>query len=153
MAIHKAGLLVTSPPLGSSGDADPAPPRVLLCRKKHTTSSLILPGGRVEPGETLEACVSREVAEELGEGVVVDELVRLGRYEHRAAHDDPRQRELLVLELFGGRLRGTPRAHAEIAQLVWFGPDDDWSQLAPSLREAIFPDLVGRGILSWGAGQ
>ena len=43
----------------------------------------------------------------------------------------------------------TYRAQAEIGELVWFGVGDDWASLAPSLAEAIFPDLMARGILSW----
>ena len=42
--------------------------RVLLCRKKHTTSLLILPGGCFEPGETAAECLRREVREELAAG-------------------------------------------------------------------------------------
>ena len=55
----------------------------------------------------------------------------------------------VVIELYAGRLTGAPRASAEIAELVWFAENDDWGQLAPSLAEAIFPDLVRRGRLPW----
>ena len=58
--------------------------RVLLCRKKHTTSLLILPGGTLEPGETAEECLRRECREELGE-VEVKDLNHLGDYEGPAA--------------------------------------------------------------------
>src|ERR1700681_422254 len=58
--------------------------RVLLCRKKYTTSLLILPGGTMEPGETAEECLRRECREELGE-VKVSDLHFLGVYESGAA--------------------------------------------------------------------
>ena len=41
--------------------------RILLCRKKHTTSALILPGGCREPGESSLDCLTRELREELDE--------------------------------------------------------------------------------------
>jgi len=135
--LRKAGLLVVE-----GG-------RVLLCRKRRGTARLILPGGRHEAGESDQDCLVRELAEELGPSVTAAELERLGRYEHRAAHDDPTVEQRVVIELYAGRLTGAPRASAEIAELVWFAENDDWGQLAPSLAEAIFPDLVRRGRLPW----
>jgi 8-oxo-dGTP pyrophosphatase MutT (NUDIX family) len=40
-----------------------------------------LPGGRPEPGESLEACLIREIAEELGAEVAVEELIDSWIYE------------------------------------------------------------------------
>src|SRR5262249_20584042 len=58
--------------------------RILLCRKSHTTSLLILPGGTFEKGESAEECLRRECREELGE-VEVESLQYLGTYESPAA--------------------------------------------------------------------
>lgn len=117
--------------------------RVLLCRKRHTTSLLILPGGVVEPGETAEQCLQRECREELG-AVEVGNLRHLGDYESAAAGQDGKT---VKIELYFGELQGAPEPHSEIRELVWFGPESDPAQLAPSLREVIFPDLRLRGIL------
>ncbi|HEU0122653.1 MAG TPA: NUDIX domain-containing protein [Bryobacteraceae bacterium] len=116
--------------------------RVLLCRKKHTTALLILPGGVKETGETAEDCLRREVREELGE-VGLGTLTFVGDYTSGAAVAGKTVR----VELFAGELDGEPRAESEIRELVWFGKDDDAGLLAPSLREVIFPDLVRRGLL------
>ncbi|MGA2878825.1 MAG: NUDIX domain-containing protein [Bryobacteraceae bacterium] len=128
---HKAGLLYLK-------DG-----RVLLCRKKHTTSLLILPGGTLEQGETAEECLRRECREELGD-VEVSSLHYLGEYESHAAGQDGKT---VKIELYTGELEGTPAAHSEIQDLVWFGPRDDAVLLAPSLRNIIFPDLRRRGLL------
>jgi len=118
--------------------------RVLLCRKKHTTSLLILPGGTLEPGETAEECLRRECREELGEAEISD-LRYLGEYESPAAGQDGKT---VRIELYAGELEGTAAAHSEIQDLVWFGPQDDAGLLAPSLRNVIFPDLRRRGIIA-----
>jgi 8-oxo-dGTP diphosphatase len=117
--------------------------RVLLCRKKHTTSLLILPGGTMEPGETAEECLKRECREELG-AVEISDLRFLGVYESCAAGEAGKT---VKIELYAGELHGAPTANAEIADLVWFSPSDDPALLAPSLRNIIFPDLRRRGLL------
>jgi 8-oxo-dGTP diphosphatase len=129
---HKAGLL-------HSKDG-----RILLCRKKHTTSLLILPGGTLEPGRTAEECLRRECREELGE-VEVSNLSYLGVYESPAAGQNGKT---VKIELYSGELVGLPVAHSEIQDLIWFGPQDDTELLAPSLRNVIFPDLRQRGLLA-----
>lgn len=129
--IHKAGLFHVK-------DG-----RVLLCRKKHTTALLILPGGKLEPGETGPECLRRECREELGEVEVLN-LRYIDAYESPAAGQDGKT---VKIELYSGDLEGVPVAHAEIQELVWFGPQDDPEMLAPSLRDFIFPDLRRRGLM------
>jgi 8-oxo-dGTP diphosphatase len=118
--------------------------RVLLCRKKHSTALLILPGGKIEPGETAEECLKRECREELGD-VEISGLRRLGDYESPAAGEE---NKTVRIELFAGAVGGEPSPHAEIGALVWFGAQDDPALLAPSLRNLIFPDLRRRGLIA-----
>ena len=117
--------------------------RVLLCRKKHTTSLLILPGGKIEAGETAEACLRRECREELGE-VELANLHYIGGYESSAAGEEPKT---VRIELYAGDLLGTPAAQSEIQALVWFEPHNDEALLASSLRNVIFPDLRRLGLM------
>jgi len=130
--IHKAGLLLVR-------DG-----RMLLCRKRRNSGSLILPGGKFERGESGKECLAREIREELGD-------VRLSGIEHIGTYDDeaaePGKR--ICVELYCGDLEGAPAACSEIEELVWFGQADDRAQLAPSLVNKIIPDLVARGILPW----
>ncbi len=121
--------------------------RILLCRKKHSTSLLILPGGCYEQEESEIACLERELREELG-NVRPHSLEFIATYTDRAAGDSSKT---VRVDLYRGELEGEPAAHAEIAELVWFGESDDWRQLAPSLANRILPDLIARGIVGWTA--
>jgi 8-oxo-dGTP diphosphatase len=123
--------------------------KILLCRKRHTTSLLILPGGCREAGESAVDCLSRELREELGH-VVVSAVELVGVYTDRAAGPETAQPKTVRIELYRGELIGEPVARSEIAELVWFGEGDDCFQLAPSIANKILPDLLARGILQWG---
>jgi len=121
---------------------------ILLCRKKHSTALLILPGGCIETGESAYECLNRELREELGD-VSVDGLEYVGTYTDRAAGNGKGPPKTVRIELYRGELRGNPTPHSEIKELVWFGEDDDRTQLAPSLVNRILPDLIDRGVLAW----
>ena len=123
--------------------------RMLLCRKGRETSKLILPGGRIEPGESDAECLARELREELG-SVSLSHAEYLGTYEDRASLDDPTVVKTVRIALYRGELSGQPVPSSEIVELVWFGPDSDPSQLTPILVNRILPDLLARAILPWG---
>ena len=115
---------------------------LLLCRKRGL-DLLILPGGKIELGEEPLDCLAREIAEELGE-VEVRNPEYVGSYSDVMAGDGVK---IIEIVLYTGELAGCPRASSEIAELVWFRPDGDWSELAPSLSNKILPDLIAREIL------
>jgi 8-oxo-dGTP diphosphatase len=76
------------------------------------------PGGKVEPGETPEQALVRELAEELGIGIAVSDLTPLTF----ASHGYPDFHLLMPLYLCR-RWRGTLTAH-EGQELRWVRPDE-----------------------------
>ena len=121
--------------------------RILLCRKSRGTTLLILPGGCIEPPETASDCLRREAREELGP-VEVTDVEYIGTYRDQAAGD---LSKIVQIALYQGTLIGNPEPNSEIAELIWFGPDEDRTRLSPSIVNKILPDLIERRILppSW----
>jgi 8-oxo-dGTP diphosphatase len=118
--------------------------RLLLVRKKGL-DLLILPGGKPQENESDVQTLSRELEEELGCCLVVDQLKFLGTFSDEAAGMPGVK---VTIKLYMGGLIGTPIPHSEIESIVWWTQTAHLeSSLAPSLRNSILPFLHN---LAWG---
>ena len=107
---------------------------VLVVRKQGTTA-FMQPGGKIERGETPVQALRREIAEELGAGIVADSVRPLGHHDAAAANE-PGYR--VAAELFLVELDGPPTPAAEIAELAWIHPDAPGDiDLAPLTRDIV----------------
>jgi len=111
---------------------------ILLCRKRGL-SSLILPGGKREPGETDEECLRREIAEELGCRMGVPRY--LGTFEDEAASDQPEPPRRLRVLLYEAALEGEPSPCNEIVEVVWVPVAEERADVSPILARQILPAL------------
>lgn len=118
--------------------------QVLTVRKRGTTK-FMLPGGKLEPGESPKAAAIREIEEEVGISLADADVTFLGEWRTAAANEAATD---LLGTVYLAALAGVPHARAEIDELRWVdaypGPDADLADLAPLLSECVMPELRRR---------
>lgn len=107
----------------------------------------MLPGGKIEPGETFAETAAREVDEELGLRVSAGELLHLGSFRSAAANEPGHSLESHVYT-YPGVLDQVPHVAAEIDELRWFGEGELRAPaadvlLAPMLQFNAVPAIFG----------
>jgi 8-oxo-dGTP diphosphatase len=109
----------------------------LLTVRKRGTSRFMLPGGKLEPGETPVDCAVREAAEEIGLHLVADDLVELGDWTAPAANEPGALVQSTVFLAPDGQPE--PRPLGEIEELRWQPLHERSDDLAPLLVEHVLP--------------
>jgi len=116
--------------------------RMLLVRKEGGTC-FILPGGKIEPGETVEQAVRREAREELGCEIV--DLAYVATFRDDAADAVDVEVEVHV---HVGHLASTPEIQAEIREMTWCSLEKPEVPVAPSLSRQILPYFRGAATIN-----
>lgn len=117
--------------------------RIVVVRKVGTTK-FMLPGGKIEAGETAERAAVREIGEELGIELAPHALVDLGTFTAPAANEPG---HLVVGRVFEHPWLPGVHASGEIAELAWLEPGTAATRgdLAPMLRDHVLPALADGG--------
>jgi hypothetical protein len=114
--------------------------RVLVVRKAGT-SRFMLPGGKIESGESPAQAAVRELREEVGAELDAAALVLLGEWTAPAANEPG---HLVHGHIFEHPFVPHLRVRAEIEELLWLHPSDMRSRddLAPLLVTRVLPVLA-----------
>jgi 8-oxo-dGTP diphosphatase len=110
--------------------------RVLLVRKRGT-AAFMQPGGKRDNGEDDVAALSREIAEELGCGVVRGSIRPLGEFDAIAANEPGFRVQAC---LYGIDVDGEITPSQEIDETIWIDPAAPPDiPLAPLTRDHVLP--------------
>lgn len=114
----------------------------LLTVRKHGTTRFMLPGGKLEPGETPAQAAVREVSEEVGVDIDPAALVPLGRWRSPAANEPDTDIDSTVFTV--DLHEPAPRVAHEIDELRWLAPSDAaaYDDLAPMITLHVLPAIA-----------
>lgn len=116
--------------------------RRLLCVRTDGRGLFYLPGGKREPGEDDLAALMREVAEELGVGLVAATVRHIGSF---AAPADGNADKTVEIEAYAADYVGTLSTGFEIAERRFLSSADD-NQASAALRQ-ILQHLKARNVI------
>jgi len=119
--------------------------KFLVCRPNKHNEQYIMPGGKIEEGESDVKCLVREIKEELSVKVNPLSLSCVGIYSGPTALEPER---IVRMRVYAGKIIGVPKASSEILSLHWIGKNDQTNEkVSLFIRQVLMPDLILRGIL------
>lgn len=125
--IHKVGAIILKD-------------RKILVAKKRDT--FIMPGGRIEPGETDLDCLRRELEEELQ--VQLQSAHYFRTFEDAAALDPGMK---VIMKIYLATIAGEPKPSQEITEVAYVDSHFTW-KMGSIVQKQIIPLLVDRNLLN-----
>ncbi len=120
--------------------------RALLVERSRGKEHFIAPGGKIEPGETPQQALVRELKEEFGITVMEHSLERFGTFNAAAAGRVGTQVEMDVFIV--NDYIGTPSPQSEVEEIRWVtSVDVGMVPIGSIFAQQVMPKLLATGLL------
>jgi len=117
--------------------------KILFVGGKDGPADYWTPGGKVEPGESEEETIKREVAEEVG--LEVTKTVFFKEYHSPSPFSNDTE---VISRTYLVEANGTPKPGNEITRLLWLSLKEAEKYYLTLLdKETLLPDLAKKGLL------
>jgi 8-oxo-dGTP diphosphatase len=121
--------------------------KMLMGRDSKNEEVFIMIGGKVEPGETDEQCLIREVKEELERDIDPDSISFVAEF-NGPAHGHDKNEAVLNIKLYEAKMIGEPKTTDEIVEISYFDSSVDSKHLSEIGSTQIFPWLKEHGYIN-----
>jgi 8-oxo-dGTP diphosphatase len=119
--------------------------RKFMLEKHGGNDTYVVPGGKLEAGETARQALVREFNEEFHVGFNPDDAVALGTFEARAVHSPDR---IVSIDAFLiPRWIGDMRLDDGIEEVIWINSKNVQDYKVSSIALEILPLLATRGLI------
>jgi uncharacterized protein YhfF/8-oxo-dGTP pyrophosphatase MutT (NUDIX family) len=135
--VYRPSADAAMPPIRCACLVDTQGSKLLLVRVRQN-EHWYLPGGKLEPDESAQSALQREVAEELGIALAPESI----RYLYSVVGPAYGQTGDVELICFAAQWAGEPRAHGEISEVQWLDYRDE-DRLAPAVKLLCRQHLLG----------
>jgi 8-oxo-dGTP diphosphatase len=115
-----------------------------LINRKYNTKLFLMPGGKPEPNEKIEACLLRELQEEHNLKLIKESITHFGDFEDMAANEP---NTIISMKVYLAEVIGEPTPNQEIEEQRWFGREDNKDLLSPIIKNKILPLMLEKGII------
>jgi 8-oxo-dGTP diphosphatase len=116
----------------------------ILVTRKYNEPHFIIPGGRVEEGESARETLSRELKEELSVNLI--DMIYWST--HEAVHFKDKNK-LILMESYLAAIEGNPIATSEINEFIWIDSSykEKGIKIASIDEDYVLPELKKFGLI------